>query len=73
MNRLGNPVTQEELGRLNHYLAKARGGEFFSTDEVLDYNSLVSELEKHKKGDPSVWPFVALGALLAGLFGVSKN
>ena len=70
---VGTPLTQDEVARLNYYLAKARRGEFFSTDEVLDYNNLVTELEKQKRGDPSVWPFVALGAFLHGLFLASKK
>ncbi|MCL0057882.1 hypothetical protein M1N05_02300 [Dehalococcoidales bacterium] len=65
---VSTPLTEDEVARINNYLAKAHRGEFFSPDEVLDYNNLVTELEKQKKGDPSVWPFVALGAFLLGLF-----
>ena len=70
---VGTPLMQEEVTRLDNYLAKAHRGEFFSTDEVLDYNNLVAELERQKKGDPSVWPLIALGAFLVGLFLASQK
>ncbi|MDI6814535.1 MAG: hypothetical protein QMC90_00410 [Dehalococcoidales bacterium] len=70
---VGTPLTQDEVAQLENYLAKARRGEFFSADEVLHYTSLVTKLEKQKRGDPSVWPLVALGAFLLGLFLTSKK
>ena len=69
----GTPLTEEERATLDKYLAKAHRGEFFSADEVTDYNSLVAELERQKKDDPSVWPLIALGAFLAGLFLASRK
>ena len=69
----GNPLVAEEQTRLNGYLAKARRGDFFSPSEVEDYNSLVLKLQEEKKNDPDVWPLVALGAFLSGLFSASKK
>ena len=68
-----NPLSPEELDRLNSYIRKAKSGEFFSADEVEDYNTLVSELNKERGDDPSVWPLIALGAFLLGLFLASKS
>ena len=69
----GTPLTEEERARLDNYLAKVHRGDLFLSNEVTDYNNLVAELERQKKDDPSVWPLVALGAFLAGLFLASKK
>lgn len=69
----GSPLTLEENQRLNSYLARARKGDLFTADEVEDYNNLVRKLEREKKDDPSVWPLVALGAFLFGLFVASQK
>lgn len=63
-----NPLSEEELRRLNEYIRKAKRGELFTPAEVEDYNRLVSVLEKERSDDPNVWPLVALGAFLLGLF-----
>lgn len=68
-----SPLTPDESQRLNSYLTKARNGDFFTADEVEDYNSLVRKLEQEKKNDPGVWPLVALGAFLFGLFVASQK
>lgn len=68
-----NPLSPEELATLNYYIRKAQNGEFFSADEVEDYNALVSELNKERGDDPNVWPLVALGAFLLGLFLASQS
>lgn len=68
-----NPLNPDELARLNSYIRKAQSGEFFRTDEVEDYNALVTKLSKEKGDDPSVWPLVALGAFLLGLFLASRS
>lgn len=68
-----SPLTPDENQRLNSYLAKARNGDFFTAAEVEDYNSLVRKVEQEKKNDPSVWPLVALGAFLFGLFVASQK
>ena len=69
----GNPLMQEEQMRLNTYLTKVRRGDFFLPEEVEDYNALVLRLEEKRKGDPGVWPLVALGAFLLGLFLASRK
>lgn len=68
-----NPLSPEELARLNSYIRKAQSGDFFSAVEVEDYNALVSELNKERGDDPNVWPLVALGAFLLGLFLASQS
>lgn len=68
-----SPLTPDENERLNSYLAKARSGDFFTAAEVEDYNALVRHLEQERKNDPSVWPLVALGAFLFGLFVASQK
>ncbi len=71
--KVGTPLTAEEINRFNSYLDKVHKGEGFLVDEVEDYNYLVEQLKTAKKNDPSVWPFVALGAFLLGLFVASKS
>jgi hypothetical protein len=68
-----NPLTDEEARRLNSYINKAQQGEFFTSDEVEDYNALVRRIEQDRPNDASVWPLVALGAFLLGLFLASRK
>jgi hypothetical protein len=68
-----NPLNREEAQRLSLYINKARQGEFFTSDEVEDYTSLVRRLEQDRPNDPGVWPLVALGAFLLGLFLASQR
>jgi len=67
-----NPLTVTEAETLRGYVSKAQRGEFFTAQEVEEYNTLVKKLEEEKGGDPGVWPLVALGAFLFGLFVASK-
>lgn len=69
----GNPLTIEETQRLNNYLGKARQGQFFGSEEVEDYNALVLRVQQDKPNDPDVWPLIALGAFLLGLFLASQK
>jgi len=69
----GNPLTPEEVRRLNSYISKANRGEFFTPDEVEHYNALVRKVEQDRPNDPGVWPLVALGAFLLGLFLASQK
>lgn len=66
--RAENPLTREEALRLNSYINKARQGDFFTSEEVEDYNALVRKLEQDRPNDPGVWPLIALGAFLLGLY-----
>jgi hypothetical protein len=68
-----NPLSPEELQRLNGYVRKAQRGDFFNSAEVEDYNTLVRTVEHEKPNDPNIWPLVALGAFLLGLFLASKE
>lgn len=62
-----NPLTAEELARLEGYYARLRRGEMVSPTEADDYNRLVAVLQKDHPSDPGIWPLVALGAFLLGL------
>ena len=68
-----NPLSQDQLDRLNSYIRKAQNGEFFSSAEVEDYSAMVADLNRERGDDPSVWPLVALGAFLSGLFVASRS
>ena len=63
-----NPLTREEADKLRYYIAKARRTEFFTVQEVEDYNRIVHRIEAERPNDPGVWPLLAIGAFLFGLF-----
>lgn len=69
----GNPLSNEEAQRLNYYISKVRRGEFFTSEEVEDYNVLIRQVQQESPNDPGVWPLVALGAFLLGIFLASRN
>jgi hypothetical protein len=69
----GNPLTPEEAQRLNSYINKANRGDFFTSTDVEDYNALVKKVERERPNDSDIWPLVALGAFLLGLFLASKK
>lgn len=69
----GNPLTPEEAQRINYYIDKARRGAFFTAEEAEDYNLLVRRVEQDRPDDPGIWPLIALGAFLLGVFLASKN
>jgi len=66
--RKGNPLTPEEQQNLRNYIDKIRRGEWLSSAEVDDYNRLVRKLEHEHPNDPGIWPLIALGAFLLGLY-----
>jgi len=68
-----NPLSREEVDRLNGYIRKAQQGSIFTSEEVQEYTELVEKLETEKPDDPNVWPLIALGAFLLGLFLASKK
>ena len=63
-----NPLTGQEARRFRELVEKARRGEFFSHPEVQEYNSLIRKVRNERPDDPSIWPLVALGAFLLGLY-----
>ena len=63
-----NPLTLQEADRLRNYISKARRGEYFTPSEVEDYNELVQRMEAERPNDPGIWPLLAIGAFLLGLF-----
>ena len=68
-----NPLTSDDLQRINHYIDLARAGGPFTPEQVRDYRTLVDILEQEKPDDPDVWRWVALGALLLGMYLPSKD
>ncbi|MBI4285945.1 MAG: hypothetical protein HY670_08645 [Chloroflexi bacterium] len=68
-----NPLSLEEVTRLNGYIRRAQQGGLFTREEVEEYNSLVRKLEQEKPNNPDVWPLLALAALLSGLYLVNKK
>jgi hypothetical protein len=63
-----NPLTHDEVHRWRELVDKARRGEFFSYEETKEYNKLIHKVQAAHPNDPDVWPLVALGAFLSGLY-----
>ena len=68
-----NPLSYDEAQRLNYYISKVRSGDFFTTEEVEDYNALIGQVQQDKPNDPGLWPLAALGAFLLGIFLASSK
>ncbi len=64
----GNPLSQEEVNRLRGYMDKMGQGIWLTREELDDYNRLVRKLEQERPNDPGIWPLIALGAFLFGLY-----
>lgn len=69
----GNPLSDDDARRLNNYVDKARRGEFFTSEEVEDYNTLIGQVQQDRPNDPGLWPLAALGAFLLGVFLASQK
>lgn len=63
-----NPLTPHEAQRFRELVDKARRGEFFSRTEVGEYDQLIQKVRTERPDDSSIWPLVALGAFLVGLY-----
>ena len=63
-----NPFTPAEAQRFRELMDKARNGEFFSWEEVEAYDGLINKVQAEHPDDPRIWPLVALGAFLLGLY-----
>ena len=61
-------MTPEEVQRFRELVDKARRGEFFTQSEVGEYDGLIRKVQGELPDDPRVWPLVALGAFLVGLY-----
>lgn len=69
-----NPLTDNELQRLEGYHDRLRAGQMISFEEAQDFNRLVAVLEKEHAGHAGIWPLAALGAFLRGFYmGKSPN
>ncbi|MCC7137104.1 MAG: hypothetical protein IT460_01595 [Planctomycetes bacterium] len=62
--RLGNPLSPEEITRLRQYYAHAQQGGGFTPTQAQDFNSLARRLEEDRarKGETD-WGAIALAAL----------
>ena len=63
-----NPLTPQEVQRFRELVNKAQRGEFFTYPEVEEYDQLIRKVKAERPNDPSIWPLVALGAFLLGLY-----
>ena len=63
-----NPFTAHEAQRFKGLVNKARRGEFFTYPEVQEYDSLIRKVQADHPDDPGIWPLVALGSFLLGLY-----
>lgn len=63
-----NPLSQEEVKRLRGYIDKMGQGIWLTREELDDYNQLVRKLDQEHPNDPGIWPLIALGAFLFGLY-----
>lgn len=63
-----NPLTASEVGRFRELVDKARRGEFFTREEAEEYNLLIQKVQAEYSDDPGIWPLVALGAFLRGMY-----
>ncbi len=63
-----NPLTPDELARLESYYGRLRAGQALDYSEVQDYNRLVAILQQDRPNDPGIWPLLALGAFVVGLW-----
>ncbi|GEM_PF-4392071 len=63
-----NPISPEELSRLNSYISKIEQGIILEVTELQDYNTIVHTLREEKGSvDPGMVALIAIGALFAGL------
>lgn len=68
LTRSVNPLTPDEARRFRELVNKARRGEFFAREEVEEYDVLIRKVQAERADDPNIWPLVALGAFLQGLY-----
>ena len=68
VSRSMNPLSQDEGQRFGELVGKARRGEFFTRPKVEEYDVLIRKVQAERPNDPRIWPLVALGAFLSGLY-----
>ena len=67
-----NPLTPQEINRLNRYLTKARQGSPFLPQEAQDFRDLSIRARNMQPENPNWWPLATLGAFIFGLWLGSK-
>lgn len=68
-----NPLSREEVQRLEDYIDQAQAGRIFTREQAEDYNFLVRKLERERPEDPNLWPLLVFGGFLLGLYLGSQN
>jgi len=64
-----NPLSQEELDKLDYLISKAEKGELFNTNEVKELNAIVDKLVKERGSlAPGMIALRGLSALLSGIY-----
>jgi hypothetical protein len=63
-----NPLTRSEVARFKELVDKARRGEFFTREEVEEYSVLIERVQVEYPNDNDIWPLIALGAFLRGMY-----
>ena len=63
-----NPLTSIEAERFRALVGQARQGQFFTYEEAIEYDQLIRKIQAERPNDSSIWPLVALGAFLLGLY-----
>ena len=63
-----NPLTSSEAERFKALAGQARRGQFFTYEEAVEYDKLIRKIQAERPDDSSIWPLVALGAFLMGLY-----
>lgn len=66
--KASNPLSPQESYRLRTLIEKARRGEWFTDEEYGEYEDLVRRSQNERPDDPNLWPLIALGAFLLGMY-----
>jgi len=63
-----NPMTPEEIERLRLYLDMTQQGTPFNSEQAQDFYLLSNKVAQERHHDPGIWPLLALGAFILGLY-----
>ena len=66
-------MTPDEARGFRELMANARRGEFFSREEVDEYNELIRKIRAEHPDAHRIWPLVTLGIFLQGVYPGSKG
>ncbi|MBA7703235.1 hypothetical protein ES703_112017 [subsurface metagenome] len=66
-----NPFTEDELQRLHLYTQQAQRGEFFSTEQALDYKQLTERTAREYSGQDWAIEILKIGLFIFALYGLN--